>query len=63
MSKNEMTKDELIELAMGFFECFIDRFNYVHLDKPEMLEHDLNNIKGEAIRSYDFIKHYKEIAV
>lgn len=55
-----MTKDELINYSLDFFQEFINGFKYVKLDKPEMLEHDLNNLKAKAIRSYDFIKHYKD---
>ena len=64
MSKEKMSKDELIELSLGFFECFINRFQYIekhlHSNDIDLMEHNLNNLKGEAIRSYDFIKYYKD---
>lgn len=54
-----MNNAELIEYALSFFQEFIKGVDYIKNDNPENLEHNLNNLKNKAIRSYDFIKYHK----
>lgn len=56
-----MKYEKLIDYSIDFFEEFIKAFDYINLnDDIKNLEHNLNILKNKAIRSRDFIKHYKE---